>query len=129
VLSEQSAETAAEATQPAQVEAGRDASELLLRELPRLAVGFGDGREDEVFERRSTSFRSTTAGSIEIATSSPLPVTVAFTTPPPEVASTRVFNRSSCAACMSCCIFWICWSICICCCGSVTIAPRTRRAS
>ena len=36
-LAEQSAETAAEAAEPAEVEPGRDATELLLRELLRLA--------------------------------------------------------------------------------------------
>ena len=51
---------------------------------------------------------STTLGSIVIARSSPSPVTVAFTTPPPTVASIVVFASASCAACMSACICWTC---------------------
>ena len=76
------------------VESGRRGAELLLlraRAPARFAsVTAASTRSSSV----STSSGSTTPGSIEIATSSPLPVTVAFTTPPPAVASTaRVRER------------------------------------
>lgn len=91
-------------------------TELLLLELLRVLVRRVDGGDDEIREGLPSSCKedadsgSTAFGSITRPRSSPEPLTVALTRPPPDWPSTSVAASSSCARARSCCIFWACWS-------------------
>src|SRR4051812_6664900 len=59
----------------------------------------------------SGSSGSMASAAIVIDLTSRSPETTTLTIPPPAEASTVSFLSCSCAATMSCCIFWTCWSI------------------
>ena len=106
---QQSAEVAeTERSEVERPEVGRDRAELLLLQHLRLAGRLRarpQRRDLRAFRRRRDRRR---CGSIAIDSNAPSPLTVAFTTPPPTVASMTSLANASCAACMSACIFWIC---------------------
>src|SRR4051794_32628629 len=77
----------------------------------------------------STSSGSTASGSILISLTTRSPDTLTVTMPPPADAVTSSSLSCSCAAIMSCCIFWTCLSICCMFGWGIRSLPSRRRRS